>query len=680
MDPTASCCYCWLGKAAWPLARDDRFCGLCGQRLASVVPRAPVLWAPSGLPVLIVYLAEEAGQLAGCLRFQVGGRVGGLTPGWESLGDRRSWVSRWERPASDAVVLHVQAPAPAPGRSGEVGRARVALRLPADRFDFEVRLYALGALRPHAWLSRPDGNGAGRVATDWVLYRDAPDCVLSLRCELGEGIPVQLESVDCRHEAVTLRGGGEPAGPVSQTEVHCDVSRLRRDATHDEVPFRLHLRGLGPVEIEPRILWRQRQPLRCSPVALTVPALTAGLEMNHAVQLTNADSLDLLVERVEASAPWLEPLPGDGRPFLLRPGESRQLLLRLRAAAGHAPGPCRGALTFHFKGLGQQAYDVCVERVQVPRRLAGALLVDPGPPRVVIAYPDPDGGELTYLPGVGTIGLAPEALGLKPDDYARAVYRPGDTGRLVARLVQAACAQALTRGPVSAGEVRLLGRAWLPERLDVPGVRRVDPLALCRRVVTEQGRPADTLVLLLEAWCVWSLPPPTPDRPSPPVRSRGLAQTLGAGVVRCLLRQLRRPGQPKALALAHEAHFAWAEAAVQEVPPHALWLQGACETLLADYAWGPDHAWDALFAAVQKRLPSARRCAFDRATAGADFNRELDRHLQLLARTVGRRPGVFLCPLFAQPELAQRFQSGGPLRGLPIALQPPRWLEWAAQA
>jgi hypothetical protein len=684
MDPTTSCCFCWLGAAAWPLAGDDRFCSLCGQRLASVEPCAPVLATPSGVPAVIAYLEEEdAGELAGCLEFRLGGRVEYLTPVWEPEASSASSVSHWERPSHDALVLRVRAPAPASRASGELGRARLELRLPADRFTFEVRLYALGALRPHAWLSRADanghGNGNGTAETNWVLFRDAADCVLSLRCELGEGIPVQLERVDCRHQAVTLRPTPEPASLVSQTEVHWDVSRLRRDAAHDQVPFRLHLRGLGPVEIEPRILWRQRKPLRCNPAALTVPVLTAGQDQEHLVQVTNADFPDLLIERVESSAPWVEAAPGEHPSFLLRPGESRNLVLRLRGGEAGGPPPYRAAVTFHFRGLGKQTYDVCAERVRIPRRLAGPLLIDPGPPRVVVAYHDPDSGELTYLPGAGTIGLAPEALGLTAEEYGRAVHRPGQAGPVLARLVRAAYAQALSRGPVSAGEVRLVGRPWGGAAADLPGVRRVDGLALCRRVVTDLGRPADTRVLLLEAWGVWFVPPPPPGEWRPQVqRSRGVTQTLGAGVVRCLLRQLRRHRPHRERPWPDEAQFAWAETSALEVPAEALWLQSACETLLADYAWGADHAWDALLGAVQERLTAARRCPLDRATAVADFDRELDRHLQLLGRTVGERPRVFLSPLFAQAEVAQRLQAGEALRGLPVALQPPRWLEWAA--
>jgi hypothetical protein len=682
MEQAAPCCFCWLASAAWTLGQDDRFCSLCGQRITTVTPRGPVLRHGPGAPLLAVYLEEDGpGELAGCLEFHLRGRAEQLTPRWRSSGEPASRVSSWERPSPDTLLLQVRTkPLPAIA-NGAIGKASLAIELPADCFVFEVHLYALPEQRPRAWLSRRDGTGS--VDAVWVLYRDTHDGVLLVRCDLG-GVPVQIERVDCPHEAVTPRLLTDSASPQSQAVAHWDVSRLRRDVEEDVVPFRVYLRGLPPVALQQRILWRMRQPLSCYPAALTVPLLTSGANYDYLVQLQNVDSVDLRIVRVESSVPWIEPLLGPAQVLSLRAGESSHLLLRLRAGVIDAGGPHLATVTFHFRGLGKQAYDVRVERVRTPRWLTGPLLVDPGPPRIVIGYPDPDTGELTYLPGAGTIGLSPEALGLPLWDYLGAVYRGRRAEALVGRLVEAARSGAANRGAVIAGEVRLVGRPWVPTTLSLPDVQRIDALELCRRPPhplspsPSLGEGENAAVeVLLEAWCTWVLPPGAPGQmSSPPRRSQGLTNTLGIRLVHCLLRHLREGAR---LSQADEAQLGLVERPAPAIPDRALWLQQAGEAFLADHAWGPAHAWDALLAVVAEHLPSARGCSLERTLLIADFQRELNEYLQLLTKAVGQRTCVLVCPLFSEEVIDRIVQSGETPPGSPVAFRAPEWLEWAVR-
>ncbi len=677
MEQTRSCCFCWLATAVWTLAPDDRFCSLCGQRLASVVPRGPVLGTASGTSVLILYMQErKPGELSGCLEFQLGSRAEHLAPTWKPGGEPDSFLDRWERPASDALVLHVKAVSPGPNVCGAIGRAQLEFALSADRFVFEVRLYALGRLSPRAWLSRRDGASEG---IHWVLYRDAQNGVLLLRGELGEHIPVQIEHVDCRHEAVTISPPAETAAFVSETVTHWDVSRLRRDVEEDRAPFRVQLKGLPPVEIEPRIFWRLRPADAVPyPASLTVPLLGSAVDQEHPVLLTNVDYLDLHIRAIESSAGWIEPVFRTDRPLFLRAGESTRVTLRLRAGTLDAGGPHVGSVTFHFKNRGKQTYHVRVERVRIPHCLARPLLIDPGPPRIVVAYHDPDSGELTYLPACGTIGLAPAALGLPEGDYLRALYRGERKEALLGALVRAVRTQATDRGSIIAGDIWLVGRPWVPEALALPGVRRIDALNLCRRHLTrENGSPVSQRLQLLEAWAVWSVPPPAPGDVHPfPPQGRGVGSTLGVGVARCLLRQLR---QCRGLNRGDEGQLAWIESGAGAVPDSALWLQHACECLLADCAWGPAHAWDALLATLVAHLPSARACNFDRARGIADFYGELNGHLRLLAQATGQRPCALFSPLFSKEVLARTVQSSDIVCNAPFSFHSPTWLEWASQ-
>src|SRR4051794_739808 len=69
-------CYCWGGRANWPIRSDDLYCGRCGCRLIDLEPGGPCLdGVPT--PTLLAYLRPEpGGGLAGLLTFTLRGLHG----------------------------------------------------------------------------------------------------------------------------------------------------------------------------------------------------------------------------------------------------------------------------------------------------------------------------------------------------------------------------------------------------------------------------------------------------------------------------------------------------------------------------------------------------------------------------------------------------------------------------
>src|SRR5205814_10709548 len=103
--------------------------------------------------------------------------------------------------------------------------------------------------------------------------------------------------------------------------------------------------------------------------------------------------------------------------------------------------------------------------------LTGPLLIDPGPPRIILAYWDRTRRALVYPDRGGDGGLEPEALGLTVDEYAAAAYGDQPALPLVRQLVTAALAYARHHLDLDAASVCLCGHPWIPPDLDLPQVQ-----------------------------------------------------------------------------------------------------------------------------------------------------------------------------------------------------------------
>jgi hypothetical protein len=678
-EPPRSCC-CWAGQASWRLRPDDRFCGQCGRRLVTATPRAPVL-SPGDPEVIALYLraGPAPGRYGGSLHFQVAGlRQEVPTVSWKSLvaSGLRVHSAQLQSPTLLEVLFRLEGRTPL--SPGGCGCGQLAVRFRNERFDFLVHAFVIEGLPGKVWTGGQAGDR--QPGTDLVIYRGAELGATFLEFELGAGIPVQWESLTCAHPAVTPQPLQTDRGaPVARARVHWHPGRLDRDAESEELVFRLALRGLPVQEFPQRVGWRRRQPLLCEPSGLVVPLLVGDRPAVHEVRLTNVDPQPLLLERIEPGVPWVG--EKDPAPVYLGPGQSASVRLEVRPAAlnGAAP-PHRGGVAFCFAGKGRQPFPVRVDAVRRLRPLSGPLLLDPGPPRIVLGRVDPRTGQVVYLPSSGDAGLEPAQLGVAPQEYARAVYEQQGARSLCRELIARVFQRVRDWEQLEARAVLVCRQPWLAKVLPPSSRFACDWQSLCRRWGSARHAPSPQVGLIrLDAWGASVQAgdgEPETDAPGPSLGS-ALAGWLG-----------RRYG-------------------LADAPRHAPagWVRLAIEELLHDYRWGAAHAWRRLLAAWQEHIPPLRRLPHQALKAGRPGRqaagrqgrsafplREADAYLRgcvaeqarrlaelawgLAARRGAGPAWLWVSPLFGSRPVVESLRSGvGAFGGEPVCVAP-LWVEW----
>jgi hypothetical protein len=659
-DLPRSCC-CWSGQASWGLRADDRFCGQCGRRLVAATPRAPVL-AHGEPEVVALYLhaGPAAGHYAGSLYFQLAGLREDL-PGvsWESLaGDGlRVQSARLHSPVLLEVQFRLE------GRTvlapGGCGCGQLAVRFRNERFDFLVHAFVIAGLQGKVWTGSHAGDR--RPGTDLIIYRGAEPGATFLEFELGAGIPVQWESLTCAHPAVTPQPlQTDRAAPVARARVRWHPGRLDRAAESEELRFRLSLRGLPVQEFAQRVGWRRRQPLLCEPPGLVVPLLVGERPAVHEVRLTNVDPQPLLLQRIEPDVPWVK--ESEPAPLRLRPGQSASVRLEVHPAAlDGAPAPHLGGVAFCFAGRGRQPFSVRVDAVRRLRPLAGPLLLDPGPPRVVLGRLEAQTGRVVYLPCSGDAGLEPARLGIAPGEYARAVYEQQGARSLCRDLIGRALQRVRDWEQLEAREVLLCRQPWLAKILPPDSRFARDWQHLCRRWGASGNDPAARAGLIrLDAW-------------------RASVLAGGDGET-----EIEAPGPSLGASLAGWLGQQYGLADAPRQAP-AGWVRLAVEELLHDYRWGAEHAWRRLRATWQEHVPpSPRRPGFPLREADAHLRcclAEQAHRLAGLARGLAARRGtgpawLWVSPLFGSRVVVELLCSRTRPDGVEPVCLAPAWLDW----
>jgi hypothetical protein len=657
MNQLPRCCCCWSGQASWPLRPDDRFCGQCGRRLVTATPRDPVL-APGSPEVIALYLraGPTPGPCAGSLHFQLAG-LGHDLPNvsWKSLaGDGLQMQSALLR---SPILLEVQfqLEGQAPLSPGGCGCGQLAVRFRDERFEFLVHAFVIEGLRGKVWTGSHAGDR--QPGTDLIIYRGAEPGATFLEFELGAGIPVQWESLTCAHLAVTLQPlQADRAAPVARARVRWHPARLNRRTESEELLFRLSLRGLPVQQFTQRVGWRRRQPLLCEPAGLVVPLLAGERPAVHEVRLTNVDPQPLLLQRIEPGVPWLkEPDPA---PLRLGPGQSASVRLEVHPAAlDGGAAPHQGVVAFCFAGRGRQPFTVRVDAVRRLRPLTGPLLLDPGPPRVVLGRVDSQTGQVVYLPCSGDGGLEPAQLGIVPEEYARAVYWQEGARSLCRDLIARVLQRVRDWEQLEAREVLVCQQPWLAQVLPPASRSACDWQRLCLRRGAARGDPSTPPGLIrLDAWGAWVFDGETETSDPGPSLGASLAGWLG-----------RQYG-------------------LADAPRHAPagWVRLAVEELLHDYRWGAEHAWRRLLATWQEHVPPPRRSAFVVRKADAHLRgclAEQACRLAELARGPATRGDngparVWVSPLFGSRSVVDWLRGGTRSFGGESVCLAPVWVEW----
>jgi hypothetical protein len=515
-----------------------------------------------------------------------------------------------------------------------------------------------------------------------VLPREARAVRTFLHLEAGAGIPVQFDAVRCDHPAVTVRllHPGRARAPAV-AEVLWDPARLAADA--EEVLFRLSACGLPDATLRQRVRRELSRPVRFQPGTLVVDCLAEDGPQARLVRLTNEDARPVVIRGVEPGPPWVAgaALPGT-LPLRLAPGASTSLRvdLHLQEVNG-APPPYHGQIALDLADRGRQCYPVRVEAVRTPRRLAEPLLIDPGPPRVVLARWDPERRRLAYLPCSGDGGIEPEELGLHRHDYAAAVYRLGPAQELLGYLVAAARARCRMRDLLDFGSVRLCRHAWVPVNFAAPGVEVCDWDALAFDRLGRHG-PAPTL-LRVGLWDACLVHGPGQE-PVPLLRPEEPAQSMGTALIRWLAEHwlARRAGGVSPLIKGNHQG-----ANAPRSPAGSVWLPLACEAVVPDCRWGPAYAWRRLRRAAWRAVPELGRVPLDLPAAHRLLVRALADYAQqvclnLVRLGVGEGPGglAIVGPLSGSPLLRGVLRSILASAGFAAEFAADPWVAWLAPA
>jgi hypothetical protein len=673
MEGAARYCFCSAGQPPWAARPADRYCALCGRELLAVIPRAPLL-AAGEPPIVAAYLRPYGTLWAGRVRLDLAGLlVRKPEVRWRPLSTPPLHLIGRLASATE-LELSLRAPLAGPPHLGLLGHARVTVALNGQPFPLLIHAFGIGK-RPQVRLTlRPGQRPAGGVL---LLERGARRARTFLEVGAGRGVPVQLEAIRCNHPAVTCRpllpGRGRAPAVV---EVLWDAALLR--GVEEQLVFRVRPCGLPEVVYKQRVRRLLGRPVRFQPGALLVDCLAEDGPQTRWVRLTNTDAAPVVIRAVEAEAAWMTGAAfPSGPPLRLAPGATSTLRLDLHLhELNGAMAPYQGEVDLVLEGRARQRYLVRVEAVRRPRRLPGPLLLDPGPPHIVLARWDEQRRRVVYLRCSGDGGVPPQELGVDPREYAAAVYGARPAHELLSFLVPAALARCRLRELLDFGSVRLCRQAWVPHDCELPGVEVCDWAALALARLGWQG-PVPAL-LLFDLWDAW-LVEGTERRQLLGQPER--AQSIGVVLVRWLAQQfgdaLRRRGL--------RAPAALNATAVQPLAPEAAWLRLACEALVLDYSWGAAYAWRRLLGACRAAGPSARGFRLDMAAAHrqlvsavADYAQQVCLALVQLGAGEGPAGLALLGPLCRASLFGEVLTSILTSAGFPAEIHAAPWVAWLA--
>ncbi|MCC6421344.1 MAG: hypothetical protein IT429_24155 [Gemmataceae bacterium] len=663
-------CFCAPDQPPWPARPDDRYCALCGRELLAVVPHTPLLGAGSP-PLVVAYLHASESFCAGTFTLDLTGLVG-AAPGvhWEPLPGPTLDLLDHRLVSPTALELSLWSDAtPEPN----AGCALLTVTLHGRRFPFEVRAYVVTEPRCRTRLSL--GGKDEPSGSLLVIGRDLGRTTTYLEFEPGPGVPAAWGEIHCDHPAVAVtplypRKAQAPA----LAEVRWDPAWLRADGEVEEILFRVRPRALPETVFRQRVCRRLRRPLRFQPAVLAIDSLAEDAPETRLVRLTNEDTRPVVIREAVPQVPWI---PGvelsPATPLRLLPGESATLLLSLHfQERTHVPPPYEGTIGLALAGRAGLTYPVRVEAVRPPQRLAGPLLIDPGPPRVVLANWEASCRRVAYLPSSGDGGIAPEDLGLSRRDYAEAVYGVRPAAPVLRFLVAAARTRCRLRDRLEVGAVRLCRQPWVPVDFAADGVEVSDP---------HGHAPAGTRVVRFDVWNSYLCAGPGSE-PVPLLLPGEAAPAPGSGALRWLGQRYAEALRTRRRAVPVEIEAA---ARGADLPPHALWMRLACEALALDYRWGPAYAWRRLLCAWRAEMPDLGPPPFTPVVAhlhlticAADYARQVGAALlrQGLAEAAG---GVAIVgPLLHGRLFADVLRSMLGSGGLGAACVAASWAEWFA--
>jgi hypothetical protein len=648
-------CLCRDGGPRWVLAGGDRYCGRCGRARDQVESLDPLL-AAGTVPTVACYLKDPAGGPANRrdpaptyarLRFQVTGRF--TWPPrlqWEPEGEPMLALDGWRSPHPGQFELRLRTAgplAPSAGPPGLYGRG--LLRIEAEDgepWSFAVRAFARGGDRGDVRVAEADADGNPRGpwlsvvegrAPRLSLYRGGPPFVSRLEYRLAPDgvVPIAWKAASASHPAVQIElDRGATAGPVARALLRWDVDRLASDDESLAVPLVLHALGLEPEPILQPINWRLWRPLGFRPAALALPALPAHRTRVFQITVTNRDKEPIRLLGTESDRPWLrDGTPGAER-HTLAPGESAPLRIELDPAQlTGREGPHHARLAVRLEGRDRQGFPVRVDRLLDPRVWETPLLVDPGPPRIVVAAWDSSRGALAYLRRSGSRGLPPEALGVASLRYAEAVYGGAAAGGVVQDLVTSARDLAREECLWEFRRVRVCRPPWVPQSPPQAAPR----LEFLDWTTPDDGvpDPPGTVVVHVSAWDLVVATTGVKAQQRRLVPRRGEPVNLGPVLLQRLVERLDDRRRAR------------------EVLARPQPLQRACEEFLVDRVQGPSLAWYHLAQAVRAVLgqeialgpmDSALTLGLDEAGRAL-----LERVGRAVAQAAGRRAGRIVCRL-----------------------------------
>jgi hypothetical protein len=572
------------------------------------------------------------------------------------------------------LELSFRAPLAGEPVAGPLGQVGVTVSLNGRPFPLLVKAYGIPG-RPRARFTlRPGPRRAGGLL---LVERGARRARTFLELGAGRGVPVQLDAVICTHPAVIVRllHPGRARSPAI-AEVLWDAAFLRE--AEEQVVFRLQACGLSEVVLRQRVRRASGRPVRFQPGALLVDCLAEDGPQTRLVRLTNEDARPVVIQSVEAGANWMAAasLPS-GPPLQLAPGASTMLRLDLHLSETNGvPFPYQAEVGLVLEGRARQTYPVRVEAVHSPRWLAGPLLLDPGPPRIVLARWDAARRCLVYLRCSGDGGVTPEGLGLDRREYAAGVYGSRPAQGILDFLLPAALGRCRLRDLLDFASVRLCRHPWVPADFEAPAVEVRDWAGLVRTRLGAGG-PAPA-VLRLDLWDAYLCEGVTWHSLLEPAEH---AESLGAVLVRWLARQFAEElkGRGARIPRALEA------AAGHGLGPETVWLRLACEALVLDCSWGPVFAWRRLLRACRAALPGSAPLNLDLPAAHRQLVRAVADYAQqvclaLVRLGAGEGPGglALLGPLCHGPLFRGVLRSIFTSAGFATEVHTDPWVAWLA--
>ncbi len=256
---------------------------------------------------------------------------------------------------------------------------------------------------------------------------------------------------------------------------------------------------------------------------------------------------------------------------------------------------------------GGQSIPIRVESIRPIRVLNAPLLMDPGPPRIVLAYRDATTDGIVFPTLSGDSGLSPEALGVTVADYAGAVCGTGDVRGVMEQMFRGAAKHVRKTESWKTRRLRVCRQSWIPDGWNTDSVEFLP----WWKTVTPLPSASYELLVRIGAWTTEAMARSDPN---------AQAATLD-------LQSLPSIGQ-------------WLASRLQTRPRRVLnrpdpWLILAAEALLADYSRGPNVAWKRFLHAWKSNVPEASNLPFDWSEADTSLQAYISRHVNATLEQIG---------------------------------------------